>query len=328
MNFITKFYRGAIVESIHIGYAVAVDEDGKVIFSAGKPEYPVFIRSAAKPFQALPLLDSEVTDQYKLTDEELAVICASHNGEAIHTEVVSGILKKIGLKIENLKCGIHRPIDKSSYEQMIIKGSRPTALHNSCSGKHAGMLLLAKALDVSTDDYLSPKHLVQEKILEKILHYSGLKKILRETDDCGAPTYFMPLQNLAIMYRKLIDGSDENLNKIFHSMVLHPDIIAGKSRFDTDFISAMKGKAISKVGSNGVRAIGMKNSDGKSFGIAIKVLSDNKDVSASVAMKIMSHLKLIDKKAEKKLSKYSTPDFLTYTGEKIGKMETELLVEE
>lgn len=328
MILVTKFYRGSIVESFHIGYAVAVDEKNNVIFSAGNPEYPVFIRSAAKPFQAVPVLESGAVEKFGLSDEEIAIMCGSHNGEVYHVETVSAILKKIGMGIDDLKCGVHPPLDRLSYEQLILKGRRPTALHNTCSGKHAGMLALSKALDAPTENYLDNDHPAQKMIFDKIKIYSGENKVPIAIDGCSAPTFFLPLKNIAIMYRKLMDDSDPLLQKIFHTMCLHPKLIGGRNSFDTDFISALGGKAISKFGAEGVRGISVQTQEGNSIGIAIKVLSGKKSASASMAIAIMKHLKLIDEESLEKLNEYYAPTVKNHADIVVGRIETEIVVDE
>ena len=326
MILVTKVYTSSIVENFHIGYAVAVDEKGDVLFSAGDPEYPVFIRSAAKPFQVVPLLESGAIEKFNLNDKEIAVMCSSHNGEPFHIEAVSNILKKINMKIDNLLCGIRPPLDRASYEQMILKGRRATAIHNTYSGKHACMMALSKILDISPNNYIDFNHPVQKKILEKIKHYSEKDKIPIAVDRCNAPTYFLPLKNIALMYKKLAEGSDEYLQKIVHIMCLHPKYIAGRGRFDTDFITAMSGKGVSKTGSSGVQGIGIRTEDGKYIGIAIKVLSGNKQAADSMAVTIMKHLKLIDEETLKTLDNYYSPVLKNDSVTETGKIETEIVL--
>jgi len=328
MILVSKLYRGDIVESFHIGYAVAVDENGESFFSAGDPEYPVFIRSAAKPFQAAALLESGAVEKFKLKDEEIAILCASHNGESFQTEIVAGLLKKTGMNIEDLLCGIHPPFDHTSYEQLILQGKRATALHNSCSGEHAGMLAVAKVLDVVTGNYADIEHPVQQRIYEKIKHYAEKDKVPVATDNCSAPTFFLPLYNLALMYRKLAQGSDEYLQKIFHVMTRHPKHIGGKGRFDTNFITTLGGRAVSKIGSEGVRGIGIRTEAGKHVGLAIKVLGDNLKAIDSMSVAVLKHLRLLDEEALLKLDKYYNPALKSYSDINIGRIETEISIEE
>lgn len=328
MILVTKLYRSSIVENFHIGYAVAVDEKGDVLFSAGDSEYPVYIRSTANPFQVVPLLESGAMEKFNLNDEEIAVMCSSHNGEPYHVEAVSNILNKIGVKIDDLVCGIQPPLDRLSYEQMILKGRRTTAIYNTCSGNHACMIALSKALDVSHNNYTSSNHPVQIKIFEKIKYYSEKDKIPIAIDSCNVPTFFLPLKNIALMYKKLIEGSDEYLRKIVHIMCLHPKHIAGRNRFDTDFTTVTSGKGISKIGSAGVRGIGVRTEDGRYIGIAMKVLSGNKQAADSMAVAIMKHLKLIDEEALEKLNNYHCPVLKNNSDIETGKIVTEIVLEE
>jgi len=327
MILVAKQYRGNIVENFHIGYAVAVNDKNEVIFSAGETEYPVFIQSAAAPFQTAVLLESGAVDKFKLTDEDIAICCSSHNGEVLQTETVAKLLKKVGMSVDDLQCGIHPPYDKTSYEQLILQGRRATALHNSCSGVQAGMLATAKALDVATGSYTGVEHPVQQRIFEKIKQISEKDKIPMETDNGNAPTFFMPLFNLALMYRKLAAGTDEALQKIFHVMSLHPKLLAGKGRFDTDFISSLHGKGVAKYGSEGVRGIGVRTENGHT-GIAIKVLSGNWKAVDSMSVAVLKHLKLLDEETLEKLEKYESPVLKNYAEKAIGRIETEIIIDE
>jgi L-asparaginase len=327
MIFVSKQYRGNAVESFHIAYVVAVNDANEIVFAAGETDYPVFIRSAGNPFQAALMLETEAVEKFKLDDEEIAITCSSHNGESFQTEVVSRLLKKIGMCVDDLVCGIHPPFDRTSYEQMILQGRRATAIHTNCSGKHTGMLAMCKALDIVTGTYIDIDHPVQQRIFEKIKLYSEIDKIPIAVDNCNTPTFFMPLFNLALMYRKLVEGADEQLQKIFHVMNLHPKHIAGKGRFDTDLMTSMHGKGVSKYGSEGVRGIGIR-SESDHIGIAIKVLSGNWQAADSVSVALLKHLKLLDEETVGKLEKYSKPPLKSYSDKTIGHIETELVVDE
>lgn len=328
MRIITKYYRGNIIENFHIGYAVVLGDNGEVVFSAGDSDYPTFIRSTAKPFQAAAMVEAGVVDKFGFTKEELAVICSSHNGEVVHTDLVYEMLKKVSVSVDELRCGVCPPLDRSSYEQLILQGKRPIAIHNPCSGKHVGMIAMAKALDVSYENYHYENHLVQQKIFEKIKYYSEKEKIPIAVDGCGVPTYFLPLRNLALMYRKLISEEDEFLRVVATAMTLNPYQIAGRNRFDTDFITAMGGKGISKVGNDGVRALGLRGEDGKYYGIAIKVPSGKNEVSAYMAVMILKHLKLVGESVISRLEKYDNPKLKNYAGVEYGRVETELVAAE
>src|SRR5204862_3607225 len=150
--------RGGLTESRHRGHIVAAEPDGKIVASLGSPQTVTFLRSSSKPFQALPVLVSGAADRFGFTDREVAIACASHNGEPIHTELVASMLRKIGLGPEALKCGIHEPYSAEVARELRERGEAPTVLHNNCSGKHAGMLAVALHLGAPIETYYKPEH--------------------------------------------------------------------------------------------------------------------------------------------------------------------------
>jgi len=327
MRLITKFFRGNIIENFHISYAVVVNDHGKVIFSAGDQNFPSYIRSAAKPFQAVAMLEAGIVDKCGLTNEELALLCSTHNGEVIHVDLLREMMRKVDITVDDLQCGVHPPIDRSSYEQLILQGKRPTTVHNACSGTHIGMIAMAKAMDVAIENYNLENHPIQKNIFEKIQTYSEMEKIPTAIDNCNSPTYFLPLKNLAIMYKKLIAEEDENLRKVVTAMALNPQHVAGRNRFDTEFIIATGGKGVSKTGDDGIGAIGLKGEDGKYYGAAVKSLSGNREVPAYVIIQILKHLKLIGETILTKLEKYENPVLKNHAGIEYGRVETEIVSE-
>lgn len=327
MFLVSKYFRGPTVESFHIGFAVAVDESGDLLFAAGEPDYPVFIRSTAKPFQTAAILESGAAEKFNLNDEEIAVMCSSHSGESYHVDAVNSILKKIDANLDQLACGIHPPLDRQSYEQLVLQGRRPTALHHICSGEHAGMLAMAKALGIDPTNYNQPNHPLQLRIFDKIKHYAGRDKIPMAIDNCNAPTYFLPLKNLALMYKQLVSNEDDNLRRIYHAMSLHPRMVSGRNRFDTDFITHMSGRGVAKIGSEGVRGLGIRTEEGKSVGIAIKVQSGNPEACDSMTIAMLKHLHLIDDEMVKKLEAYYSPSIKSSTDIEVGKIQTEIVTD-
>ena len=327
MLLVSKFIRGTAVESFHIGYATVIDDKNNRLFSAGDPEYPILIGAAANPFQAVALLESGAMEQFNFSDEELAIMCSTHNGEHYHVDLVNSVLKKLDLNMDSLLCGTHPPLDRQTYEQLAIQGRRPTAIHNASSGVHAGMLATAKALKLEMSNYTEVNHPVQQKIFEKIKLYSGKERIPVAVDNCNAPTYFMPIHNLAMMYMKLVEGGDDYLRRIFHSMSLHPKLIGGRGRFDTDFGALMGGRGVSKVGLDGVRGIGLRNDDNNPVGIAVKVLSGSWEACDSMTVAVLKHMRLIDEDTVKKLDGYLNAVVKSYTDVEVGKFVTEVIVE-
>ena len=179
--------RGGIVESVHRVHAVVVDGSGRRIASVGNPEYPVFYRSAAKPFQAVPLVEDGIVERFGLTMPELALCCASHSSEPQHIETARSILEKASLKEEDLECGPHLPFNEEAAAELLRSGQTPTPIHNNCSGKHAGMLALARANGWPTRGYIGRDHPVQQRMIKEVVRWTGLAEaeIGLAQDGCG-----------------------------------------------------------------------------------------------------------------------------------------------
>jgi L-asparaginase II len=197
--------RNARLESLHRGAAAVVDARGKLVASLGNPKQPIYLRSAAKPFQALALVCSGAADAFAITDEELAVICGSHSGEARHIALLEGLLRRTGVRADQLHCGIHPPFDAQARRALVEAGLSPTVLHNNCSGKHAGMLITAKHLGLALEDYADPEHGVQTAIRGLLAFLAGLEADEIETgiDGCAVPSFYMPMRSFSLAMARL-----------------------------------------------------------------------------------------------------------------------------
>ncbi len=206
--------RGQRVESLHRGAIAVVDSRGRLIASLGNPKEPVYLRSSAKPIQALALVCSGAADAFKLTDEELAVVCGSHSGEPRHVELVQSVLRKAGLKVSDLQCGAHPPFDPASRRALAQAGEEPSALHNNCSGKHAGMLAAAKHLGLPTATYLDSRHEIQVAIRGLLAFLAGMdpEEVGLAVDGCAAPTFLLPLRSFALAMARMA-AAGENLEQ-------------------------------------------------------------------------------------------------------------------
>lgn len=202
---IVEVTRGYQVESRHHGAIAAIDAAGRLIASVGDPGHPAYVRSCAKPFQALALVCSGAADAFGLTDAELAIVCASHGGEPEQVALVRSVLAKARTEESWLGCGAHAPLDRQTAREMAARGEEPTAVHNNCSGKHAGMLALARHLDLSTEDYLDPEHGVQVAIRGILAYLAGLEtgEIEVSIDGCSAPSFRLPLRGFALAAARL-----------------------------------------------------------------------------------------------------------------------------
>lgn len=293
----------------------------KLIDSIGEPAARTYIRSAAKPFQIMPFLNDGLDEHFGLTDTEVAVIMASHNGEAVHIEAVQSILKKVGLSPEALKCAFHPPMHPSSAQEHALKNAPASPIYNNCSGKHSGMLALARFHNWPLDHYLDPEHPVQKRILEVISDFSGLPgtQIGVGVDGCSAPVFFLPIQNMAFMYAKLAEGKIAPTERICDLMAAHPEMIAGRDRFDTDVMRVMAGRVVSKVGAEGIRCIGIRGE--RPLGIALKIEDGSKRASEAVIMEVLVQLDLIATSELKQLAKYRRPVMVNHAGIETGWIE-------
>ena len=304
MPILCKIHRGDFIESIHVAYAVVVDEKGEIVYSSGDPHYLTCVRSTLKPFQASAAVKEGATQAVKFTPVEIALMCASHNGEDIHVNTAKSMLDKIGYDTSYYECGTHFPYDQESKKKLIQNEENSSALHNNCSGKHAGMLCLAKYLKVDPKGYTDPGHKVQQLIMKQVKRFSELNEFPLAIDGCSAPVPFLPLFNIALMYQKFASGNYDELNTLFDAVTSNPYLIAGKNRFDTDFIEAMDGKAVTKVGGEAVRGLGIRSGNGEVFGIALKVLDGNQRCSPIATMAVLDELDLLTKDQSEKLSSY------------------------
>ncbi|MEZ4651092.1 MAG: asparaginase [Candidatus Eisenbacteria bacterium] len=205
--------RGYEIESEHAGAIAVVDSTGHLLASIGQPTQPAYLRSCAKPFQALAFVCSGAADACGATEQELAVVCASHSGEAEHVALVESLMKKTGVTRDDLLCGIHPPFDKGTRDQLSASGKSANVLHNNCSGKHVGMIATAKHLDLPFDDYIDPEHPVQLAILGLLSTLAGLEpdEIGVSIDGCSAPVFYVPLRSFSLALARLADqgeGSD------------------------------------------------------------------------------------------------------------------------
>lgn len=320
-----KIMRGDFIESMHVAYAVVVDGEGKIVQNWGDPNYLTCIRSSLKPFQASASIVAGATEAAGFTTKELALMCASHNGEDIHVKTTQSMLKKLGYDISYYECGSHAPYDNKSKDDLIKQSQKPTTLHNNCSGKHAGMLCLSKQLQADPNGYTHVDHPVQQAIMKQVGTYSELNNFPLEIDGCSAPVPFMPLYNIALMYQKFSSGKYDELNVLYNTMASNPMLVAGTDRFDTDFISAMAGRAVTKVGGEAVRGLGIRNDNGEIFGIALKVLDGNQRCSPPAMMAVLNELNLLSNDENSKLLKYQNTILKNHRKLNVGSIKVEIM---
>lgn len=263
------------MESTHKVHAVVCDDRGRVLTSAGDPEFGTFIRSALKPFQAMAVVNTGTLDHYQLTDKDLAIICSSHKGSIEQTRQVFNVLWRCDVDPTSLQCPT--PAGKN------------TPLAYNCSGKHAGMLAVCKQRGWSLDSYMQRSHPIQKLVISQLAELLGMPadEFICAHDDCGVPTYLMQLSQMATLYAKLTAGSALDMERIVRAMTHHPLMVSGKEGFDTQLMVLTEGALVSKAGAEGVQCIGRV---GDGLGIAIKVVDGNKRAKYATAVYLLKQL--------------------------------------
>ncbi|MEA1993397.1 MAG: asparaginase [Euryarchaeota archaeon] len=316
---LVRVYRGDLVESVHRGSAAVVSKKGELLYSVGDPYHITYMRSSAKPLQALPVVESGALEEYGINKRELATIVASHSGEDTHIKAVRSILDKIGLDESYLRCGTHMPYATEAKKKLFREGKDPTPIYNNCSGKHAGMLLLSKMKEYPLDSYYKPDHPLQREVLRTIKHITRHEDIQIGIDGCGVPVFGMPLYNMALGFARFgnpVDLKETAASRIKNAMQRYPEQVAGTDRFDTDLMKATK-KLISKAGAEGVHCIALLN-DG--IGIAMKIDDGGSRARAPAMMQILKKMDVLDKEELKKLEKYRNPKNKNHHGDIVGRI--------
>ncbi len=271
---LVEVLRGSLVESRHRGAVAVADADGQIAFAAGDIAAPVFPRSAIKAFQALPLVESGAADRYGFGDAELALACASHSGEPAHVAGVEHMLAAAGLDASALRCGTHWPMSQSATHALARTGTA-SALHNNCSGKHAGFLCLACGLQIAHADYWRPEHKVQREVRAVIEDFTGavLGQDICAIDGCSVPTWAIPLEGLARGFAKFATGQGLSqpraraAARLRHACAQKPWHVAGTGRFCTEIMQIFGGRVFVKTGAEGVYCGALPE---QGLGIALK----------------------------------------------------------
>jgi L-asparaginase II len=319
---VVEVIRGGARESRHRGEAVVVDASGKICFHLGNPHRMVFARSAAKPLQAMTVVESGALRQFDLGTDELAIMCASHGGEPRHCETVRGILEKIGLSVEALACGSHPPVDPASALALVKAGQTAGPLHNNCSGKHAGMLAVCRRFGWPVNDYLASDHPVQQLNLRNLASVIGVEPsdIHLGVDGCGAPAYAVPLSALALAYARLTAPSDlpraraAAAREVAAAMRSHPDLVAGTGRLCTRLMSMEKG-LIAKSGAEGVYCVGLID---RGWGLALKVEDGASRAVPPTVIHLLEQIGALDRHDVNRLADLHQPALRDHRGNQVG----------
>lgn len=325
--------RGSLTESRHRGHIVVVEPDGNIVAYLGSPHNVTFLRSSAKPFQALPLLTSGAADRFGFTEQEVALACASHNGEPIHTEIVASMLEKIELGPEALKCGIHEPYSLAEAARIRSMGQAPNVLQNNCSGKHAGMLAFAKHIGAPTENYNEAENPVQIAIADVMSQFCGVAVTDMSVgiDGCAVPVFGITMKAMALAYARLISPPVEfdkptrdACARVVRVMSAYPELIGGTSdRLDTEIMRAAPERLISKVGAEGVYTAGILPCEEwpKGLGLALKIEDgDDKRARPTVVVETLRQLGVFRDESLEAVARYAFFPVTNRPGDVVGEV--------
>lgn len=307
---VVEFRRGGQLESLH-RVRIAVVEGKRRRLAAGDVAEPVFMRSSAKPFQALAVLESGAADAYGLTAEELALVCGSHPADEAHVRAAASILEKAGVDAGLLQCGAHPPLSPKALKELYRAGGEPTALHNNCSGKHAGMLAAAKKMGAPLETYLAPTHPLQKANRAAVARWCGVRTPKLGTDGCSAPNFAVPLEAMArgIAAYAAAEGAPRRLRE---AMMAHPVMVG---RPCSGVMAAAPGRLVAKAGAEGVYLVGLPASG---VGIALKCLDGASRPLLHVLSAVVRKLRLLPKEDVAALAKLADPVIKNHAGWVVG----------
>lgn len=317
--------RNGVVESAHRGSAVAVNTQGEVVFSIGDIDRSIYPRSAIKPLQAIPIIESGAAEKFDLTEQEISLSCASHNSELIHTQAVTQWLDRLGLSVDNLECGSAYPSYQQAAFELIKAGGTSTKAHHNCSGKHSGMLTLARHLLPQVQGYSAHSHTVQQTWMQTLseLINEDVSKMHWEQDGCGLPAIYMPIQKLALAFARFSDLDNQPparaqaMQKILSAITAHPEMIAGSERCCSAVIQETTGRAIVKLGAEAVYAGVIPELN---IGIALKI-DDGSIRGCEVALgALLNKLQVITDSENQQLKGFFQPDIRNSLGHVTGEM--------
>ncbi len=287
--------RGGHVECRHRGAIAVCDARGRVVHSWGDIDFPVYPRSAIKALQALPLVETGAADHFDLSPAELALACASHGGEPVHTDAVAGLLARVGLGVDDLECGPHLPYHEPTAAKLIRAGIEPGRVHNNCSGKHAGMLATSKCLDETTPGYIEPEHPSQRRWIDALgeLADTDMARLPASRDGCGIPVIALPLRAMATAFARVAAPDDlptvraGALARITDAIGAHPYMVAGSGRLCTEVMQLTGTRLLLKTGAEGVFTAILP---AQGLGVALKIDDGNTAASEVALLHLLERL--------------------------------------
>jgi L-asparaginase II len=321
--------RGSITEARHRVLACACTPSGETVAATDQPDAVTSLRSAAKPFQLLPLVERGHADRFGFTAEQLAIMAASHTGSAYHLELVRGILDRLGLDPGDLACGYHDPVDADAHASVIAKPETKSPLHNNCSGKHAGMLALALAEGWPTDGYHRAEHPLQQLMRRMVAETCDVadESIAVGIDGCSVSVFGIPLSAMARGYARLAaaregrDARETSLHRIREAMLAYPIATGGTGRFSSSLMSSAGTALVAKGGAEGLECIGII---GRGIGVALKCEDGSARAVAPAAVALLERLDALPAGALSALESFRHPVLRNAAGVEAARLEVEI----
>lgn len=322
--------RGDAVESVHRGAWCVVDATGSLIEGRGAFREPIFVRSAIKCAQALPLIETGAAERFGLDEGDLALAVASHDAEACHVERAERILARVGLDEGALQCGPQSPGNDEARFALRVEGRRPTRIHNNCSGKHAGFLALARHLGDDPARYLAEDSLAQRHVRAAVRDMADIEdfELTTAIDGCSAPTFRMPLTGLATVFARVTNPAQLEAprraacERIVAAVRANPVLLAGSTRrICTDLVRVTNGRLFPKVGAEAVYAIGVPGAD---IGIAVKMDDGAARGLHAVVVALLQKLGHLSSAEVGELAAWRSPVLRNWAGTEVGELLVDL----
>lgn len=328
---LARVTRGDATDSVHYGSVAVVDREGRLLFSAGDAHFLTTTRSALKPLQALPFVGGGGVERFGYSQEQVALLCASHSGEPRHVAGVADMLSRADCSPDELQCGVHPPLYYTVREELPPAGVKFTPLHHNCSGKHAGMLAYCRQHALPRESYLAFEHPLQQAIRAAVAHLTGVaeRDLVAGIDGCSAPNYAVPLDRLAHAYARLATVVEDARygaapTRLAAAMTAHPEMVSGEGRNDLILMHAGAGDWVTKVGAEGVQAIGVRS---RGWGIAVKVVDGNARGLHPATVAVLDLLNLLDIAQRQALEAWREPVIRNYRGLATGRVQPTVRLE-
>jgi L-asparaginase II len=321
--------RGELVESVHPGIVVVADVSGRLLACHGDAEHVAYFRSAAKPFQAVPLVESGAADAFGFGPQDLALACASHDATPAHQRGVARMLTKIGLDEDALRCGIAPPPDPHEAARITLGLKAESQLQCECSGEHAGMLAACLHLDYPLESYTEPDHPLQRRIRDIVARVLRLDEddLVTGTDGCRIPTFAAPVRTFAVAYATLADPKQapagagrqlaKSLDRLRQAMTAHPTLVGGEQALDSDIMALSEGRIVAKLGAEGLLCLAVPE---RGLGIAIAAEDGASRALGPAAVAVIEQLELAAPATIDTLRERHVETVKTFGGETVGEM--------